>query len=74
MPDERRPALSSTVYGLNIGRFMDDYGTRWVIMAGLNGDGYTAQRKNGRSHGTGEVFSALSLDELAGKLGEADAS
>jgi hypothetical protein len=72
MPDERRPALSSTVYGLNIGRFMDDYGTRWVIMAGPNGEGYTAQRKNGQCHGTGEVFCALSLDELAGKLAGQD--
>jgi hypothetical protein len=74
MPDERRPALSGTVYGLNIGRFMDDYGTRWVIMAGPNGEGYTAQRKNGQCHGTGEVFAGLTLDELAGKLAEADAS
>jgi hypothetical protein len=52
-------------YGLNIGRFLADYGARWVITAGEGGHGYAARRRGRGGRAAGPVFSALTLDQLA---------
>lgn len=56
-------------YGLNVGRFIRDH-PDWVVVAGFEGVGYCAQRRDGHGHGAGPRVSALTLDELAAKLAE----
>ena len=54
-------------YGLNVTRWLADHPGH-VLMAGKNGAGLTAQRKDGRGRGRGAKVTALTLDELAAKL------
>lgn len=58
-----------TEYKSNVSRWLDDHRGH-VLMAGPYGKGYSARRKNGYGHGTGEPVTALTLDELAALLDE----
>jgi hypothetical protein len=60
------PCLSEP-YGINVGRFIEDH-PDWVIMAGFEGVGYSARRRDDRGRGAGISESALTLDELAARL------
>jgi hypothetical protein len=55
-------------YGLNVGQFLRDH-PQWVITAGPEGSGYTARRKDALGRPGGPRYSALTLDELAAKIG-----
>jgi hypothetical protein len=73
MPEHTRPSLSADrEYGLNVSRFIADHRGH-VVSVGPDGTGYAARRKNEYGHGTGEPAIALTLDELAARLGEEDA-
>ena len=56
-------------YGPNVGRFIEDH-PDWVVMAGFEGVGYSARRRDDRGRGAGSSESALTLDELAARLAE----
>jgi hypothetical protein len=58
-------------YELNVGRFIKDF-PDWTIAAGTSGTGYTAQRRDGYSHGRGQRYDALTLDDLAEQLKQAE--
>ena len=55
-------------YDLNVGRFIQDH-PAWWVRVGFEGFGFEAQHRETR-----ERFSALTLDELAGKLQEHEAT
>jgi hypothetical protein len=59
-------------YDLNVGRFIEDH-PGYIVKIGLDGFGYETQRRDERGHGAGERYSALTLDELAALLLEAEA-
>ena len=59
-------------YDLNVGRFIEDH-PGYIVRIGFDGFGYEAQQRDDRGHGVGERYSALTLDELAAMLAEADA-
>jgi hypothetical protein len=59
-------------YDLNVGRFIEDH-PGYIVRVGFEGIGYQAQHRNEWGHGTGERYSALTLDELAVKLAKPDA-
>jgi len=75
MNDPTQPAPAegprgSYPYEVNIGKFIADH-PGWRIQAGLEGVGYTAQRRdNGGVHGP--RVGALTLDELAARLAALD--
>lgn len=63
-------------YGRDIGALMDDYGSRFIIMAAAGGFGWRAKMKAtpgfpGNGDGTaGRELSALTCDELADEMDE----
>jgi hypothetical protein len=59
-------------YDLNVGRFIQDHPS-YILRIGFEGFGYEAQHRDEWGHGAGERYSALTLDELAARLDEADA-
>jgi hypothetical protein len=59
-------------YDLNVGRFLEDH-PGYVVKIGLEGFGYEARRRDERGYGVGGRYAALTLDELAVMLAEADA-
>jgi hypothetical protein len=59
-------------YDLNVGRFIRDH-PGYILRVGFLGFGYEAQHRDERGHGVGERYSALTLDELAAMLVNADA-
>jgi hypothetical protein len=58
-------------YGLDIGRFMADHQSKWVVQGGFEGFGFRAQRRDGTGRGTGPWIDDLTLDGLAAKLAAA---
>lgn len=59
-----------TEYDFNVGRWMADH-PDYCLRIGLEGFGYTAQRRDEHGHGVGERYAALTLDELAVMLAKA---
>jgi hypothetical protein len=51
-------------YGLNVALWKKDHPGH-VLIAGPQGDGYTARRKDSRGRGLGKPVTRLTLDELA---------
>ena len=59
-------------YDLNVGRWMADH-PDCCLRAGFEGFGYEAQKRDLNGRPVGERYSALTLDELAVLLANADA-
>jgi hypothetical protein len=58
-------------YDLNVGRFLADH-PHYCLRIGFEGFGYVAQKRDEYGHGAGERYAALTLDELAAMLADAD--
>lgn len=59
-------------YDLNVGRFLADH-PDYCLRAGFEGFGYEAQKRDPNGRPAGERYTALTLDELAAMLADADA-
>jgi hypothetical protein len=59
-------------YDLNVGLFIEEH-PGYIVKIGFDGFGYEAQHRDESGHGAGERYSALTLDELAAMLSDADA-
>jgi hypothetical protein len=65
--------FSVNEYGINVAQFIQDH-RNYIIRAGFEGFGYSAQRRGPNGRGTGERIERLTLDELAAVLKEAETS
>src|SRR5712691_6120542 len=62
-PDAARPGGAR--FGLNVGAWMQEYGSRYVLQGGPGGFGFVCWRRSGTGRPSGEPMMAATLDDLA---------
>lgn len=57
--------LGGPRFGINVGAWMKEYGTRYVLQGGFDGFGFACWRRNGDGRPAGQPMAAGTQDELA---------
>jgi hypothetical protein len=65
--------LGGPRFGINVGAWMKEYGTRYVLQGGFDGFGFVCWRRSGEGRPSGQPMTARTLDELAEQIDQRDA-
>jgi hypothetical protein len=57
--------LGGPRFGLNVGAWMKEHGSRYVLQGGFDGFGFVCWERSGTGRPAGQPISAATLDELA---------
>jgi len=57
--------LGGPRFGINVGAWMNEYGSRYVLQGGFDGFGFVCWERSGTGRPSGQPITAGMLDELA---------
>ena len=65
--------LGGPRFGINVGAWMAEYGSRYVLQGGSDGFGFVCWRRGGDGRPSGQPMTARTLDELAERIDHREA-